>query len=187
MLLLLAAFAMSGFPSPAHAEKVKRLTEQNITDFITETTKITEGHAFDMRADEINTYLEQHLNDEARFKTIVQYNVPGYPMQETAMSLDKQQFMEALQESAQSVDKYESAVNILNIRISSNGRSAIVETRSNEDIDLPVPLEDAKSEDVPVIGESTCTQNIMLSKSGIIQMLSAQCTTTIAFIDDNPL
>ncbi len=184
-LLLIAFIALSFAPAAAYA-KVTALTQDNVTEFIKQTTKVADGHASEMNAQQARSYLEKHVQNDARFKSKVEFHIAGYPTQETTMSMDKKQFMQAAAESAGKVKDYHSEIQVLSVKVAANGKSAVAETKSKEEVIISVPTEDNTGmQEMPVEGDSICTQTIMLNKQGVIQMYSAQCTTDIAFIGDD--
>ena len=183
-LLLLSFVAFFALSPHAAQAGVSALTEQNVIDFIKKTSKIADGHSKEMNAEQARNYLQKHVQEAARFKSTVEFHIGGYPSQETTMSMDKKQFMEAAAESAGKVSDYHAEIEILNVKIAANGKSAVVETKSKEEVIIPIPTEGGETQEMPIEGDSICSQTIMLSKQGVIQMFSAQCTTDISFIGD---
>lgn len=174
--------AGTGINQNARAEiKLKHLTEKNITQFIEKTTKMTSGQSLEASPEEIITYLKRHLSPKARFKSTMKYNIPGYPTQETSMSLEKKDFIESIEDGSQALSDYESEIRVRNIKISKDKTKATVQTTGTEKGIMPLSEDGVTSEDVPVEGTSNCTQIIMLEE-GVIQMYSANCTTTIHFL-----
>ena len=183
-IFILSAVVLSmALSSPVQAqERVKSLTQKNIKAFIEETTDITANNSKGLSADKIKAYLDKHLEDKARFKSLMRYNIPNMPPQEAELSMDKDGFMKSVSEGAGSVDSYETLVEIKNIKIASNGKKAFVKTSSTEYADMNVPTSDGGTESVPVEGVSECTQILSLNK-GVIQMYSANCVTNIEFLE----
>ncbi|HRQ61993.1 MAG TPA: hypothetical protein PLO23_10880, partial [Alphaproteobacteria bacterium] len=64
------------------------------------------------------------------------------------------------------------------VKIASSGKSATVKTDSTEE-----GVMDVEGQQVPILGQSTCDQIIMLSDKAVIQMFNANCTTIIRFKD----
>ena len=164
---------------PAHAQK-SALNETNITDFINKTTKLTSGNTEDLSSDKVIKYLEKHLHKNARFKTTMRYEVPGFEAQEKEMSFDKTDFIKQIRQGATAVSDYENEIEIIKIKISKDKKSATVETRSNENANLPV-TDDKGINQVPMTGTSLCRQILKLNKKKIIQMYNVNCVTDIAF------
>ncbi len=181
--LVLFCFSLV-FALPAHAkkDKIEALTDGNIKSFIEETSYMTSGGSKNLSLSKVKTYLEKHLEDDARFKSTMKYNLPGMPPQEQAVSLSKEEFIESVEKGAEKIDDYETIVEIKDIKISSDEQKAFVKTESTELVTMPVPSQNGGMEYVPVEGLSSCTQILSLNK-GVIQMYSAQCATEINFMD----
>jgi DNA-binding transcriptional MerR regulator len=179
--LFIFVSGLSLLPSGAHAQKVRALSEQNVTDFINQTTDITSGRQTGMSMDEIKQYLDKHLEKKSRFRSTIRYNVPGYPSQQGAISLQKEDFIDSVEKGAKTMQNYDTTVEIKSIQISRDKTKATVQTVSTEKGTMPMPAENGQTEDVPMEGSSTCNQVIMLS-DGVIQMYSAQCVTDISFL-----
>ncbi len=160
----------------AHAQ----LTEANITEFVHETTEITSGKSVDLSPEEIQDYLEKHLHKNARFKSTMKYNIPGYPAQEADIKLKKAEFIESIAKGTNSVDSYENEITIENIRISKDKTRATLKTKSFETGSMPIATEGGAEEYVPIEGASSCDQILMFKKK-TIQMYSAICVTEINF------
>ena len=169
--------------SPANAQqKHKRLNKDIITEFIHKTSDMTSGANLEMSSEDIVEFLEIHLDKKARFKSTMKYNIPGYPAQETSMSLDKEDFIKSIQDGAQSMEDYENEIRIKMIKIAKNGKKATVQTEGFETGIMPVSTDGVTTQNVPIEGRSSCNQIISLGKKGVIQMYSAQCTTEITFL-----
>ena len=102
-----SALVLSGaVVSGAHAaERIKSLTKKNIQAFIEETTDITTNNSSGLSQDKIKAYLDEHLEDKAKFKSLMRYNIPNMPPQEAELSMDKDGFMKSVSEGADSVTK----------------------------------------------------------------------------------
>ena len=161
--------------------RVKALSTVNVTQFIKKTSKITSGQATNMTPEKMQKYLEAHLDKNARFKSTMKYNMPNMPTQESALSLNKKKFIASISEGQKSIDDYVVEIEILSIDISEDGRNAIVQTQSTETGTMPISPPGMATKDVPIEGSSVCNQVIGLSKKNVIQMVSAQCETTINF------
>lgn len=176
---ILAVLAFTVGPAGA-ASKIAKLTEENVTAFINKTTEITAGGVTDMSPEEIAAYLEGHIEKKARFKSTMKYNIPGYPPQETSMSLEKKDFIESVKKGAEEISDYDSEIQIESIKISSKGDKATVGTTSIEHGMMPMSLDGVSTQMIPVDGSSSCTQILTLEK-GVIQMFGANCVTVINF------
>lgn len=182
---ILACFCLiCAVPLPAHAgDKISKLTEDIIKEFVQRTAEITSGQDGTMSEEEIMEYLDRHLHKKAYFKSTIKYNIPGQPQQKNAMSLKKREFMENVKKGHESVEDYETQIEVKSVKISKDKNKATVVTKGKEKAIMPVPTQDGGVETIPIEGDSTCNQIIMLSAKGIIQMYSANCTTTINFMD----
>ncbi|MCE7887299.1 MAG: hypothetical protein DYH13_07340 [Alphaproteobacteria bacterium PRO2] len=169
----------------AQAQAVPQLTDENIRSFIEQTTTITSGKETDMDDEQIGNYLDVHLHPDARFKSTMRYAIPGFDVQEKTMSVDKTDFIESIHQSGNTMDNYESQIEISDIKISKDGRKATLKTRTLESGMMPV-ADHIEKEEVPVEGMSTCTQILMLSKEDVIQMYNATCVTDIQFKTFDP-
>lgn len=174
-VFVLFCASAKGFASEKHST----LTEDNVTAFIEETTKLTSGHNLNKSSEEIIAYLDRHLDKNARFKSTMTYNVPGFPPQQNAISLDKDEFIDYVQEGANSLEDYDNEINVDKVRISKDGTRATVQTSSFETGSMSVNGRDGGQE-VPVEGVSNCLQILKLHR-GVIQMYSANCSTEIQF------
>ena len=163
-------------------EKIKELSEDNVKAFIENTTDITTGNSQDLSSAKIVEYLDKHIEDQARFKSVMKYHMPDLPVQEATLSLKKDEFMQSVSEGAESVEGYENLIEINEIKIASNKKKAFVKTTSTEYATMDVPTETGYTEEVPMEGISECTQSISLNR-GVIQMFSAQCVTDINFLE----
>jgi len=163
-------------------DKVKKLTNSNVKSFIESTTDITTGNSERLSTKKIQTYLDRHISNKARFKSVMKYNIPNMPPQEATLTLDKDEFMSSVNEGAEKITGYETLVEIKEIKIASSGEKAFVKTESTEYATMAVPSQSGGSEDVPMEGVSECTQIISLNR-GTIQMYSANCITEINFLE----
>lgn len=170
------------FPVNAEASRTyKKLTEQNIEAFIRKTTALSAGEQGDLSDHDVEKYFETHLDEDARFKSTIKYNIPGFPSQENALALNKESFIQNMKDARASLQNYETDVTVKNINISSDKKKATVSTESYETGVMPVPTQDGSVQEIPMEGMSRCNQIITLSTKGIIQMYSAICTTKINF------
>ncbi len=184
LLFALVLTDLQSAGSIAHAqESYKKLTQDNIRQFIIKTTEITSGMDYNLSTDDIIAYLELHIHKKAHFKTIMKYKIPGQPDQETALKLKKKTFIESVKQGSEALTDYESKIEVKKINISRDGKKATVQTQSHESGYMPISADGIDTELIPVEGFSNCNQIIMLSKKGIIQMYSANCTTTMSFLE----
>ncbi len=161
-------------------ETVSSLTDENVRAFIERTTDITSGRVLYMTDEEIEDYLDHHLDKKGFFRSTIKFNVPGFPSQENTLSLDKKQFIDSVMSGQQALQDYETTIEVRDVQISSSGNRATVKTVGIESGVMPVPTETGTQEYIPVDGQSTCDQILKLKKK-VIQMYSANCTTEITF------
>ena len=180
---VIIAFCCAFISSPSSAgERIDALDESNIKAFIENTTDITTGNSQNLSAKDLHAYLDKHLEDKARFKSVMKYNIPGMPPQEAVLSLDKDGYMDSVTEGAKSVEGYETLIEITEIKVASNGKKAFVKTANTEYANMAIPTETGGTEEVPIEGVSECTQILSLN-SGVIQMFSANCVTEVNFLE----
>jgi len=179
-LRLLAGFTVFSLilmTASTHA-MAERLTEDNVSDFIQETSRLTAAqYAEDFDKDAVRDYLDKHLHEDARFKSTMSYAIPGHDAQRNAISLDKKKYIESIMDAPKALGGYDIDIEITDIRIAKDGANAIVQTRSREQGTMEVPGAGA----VPMEGVSNCNQVLVMSKRDVIQMYSAQCQTDIQF------
>lgn len=171
----LIIFCVSAQSSYAQ-NKIATLSESDVTAFIQNMTDITSGENLSHSQGAIVQFLDRHLHPKARFKSALQYNIPGFPTQESSVALNKEQFIENIQAGSQTLDNYNTSVEIRDIRISKDGKKATLSTIGKES-----GIMNTAGQQFPVEGDSTCSQIIMLSDQGIIQVYNANCKTTIRF------
>ncbi|MGB4058545.1 MAG: hypothetical protein WBK77_10745 [Alphaproteobacteria bacterium] len=177
--------ACMGAFSPADAEQISEMTEENIRDFIEKTMSIAKGGNSDIPESEIDSFLEAHIHPDARFKSKINYAVPGFDAQQTSMSIGKGDFIANVHKAESTVSNYESQIEISDIKISTDRTKATLKTRTMESGIMPVS-DNIEQENVPMEGMSTCTQMLMLSNTGDIQMFHADCTTDVQFKTFDP-
>lgn len=175
-ILFYLLFFTACFMAPqAHAQ----LTEDAITAFIEETTAISAGQ-LERDPEDIREYLEKHLHKKARFRSSIRYNIPGFPGQETSMSLKKSEYIEGIEQGAQALSDYENEITIEKIKISKDKTRATVMTSGIERGSMPMAIDGKTTEFVPVEGSSSCNQ-ILRMDDDVIQMYSAICKTVVNF------
>ena len=184
---LLRKFAIlgliGGIGAAPHAYAQDRLTEASITAFIEETSLLTSG-LDGSEAEAIEAYLEKHLDPKSHFRSKITFNIPGFPPQEQSLSLSKREFIEATTQGTQSLENYSNEISVDKVRVSRDGTKATVQTSGVELGLMEVPAPEGGTQEVPIEGQSKCSQIIKLSKKGVIQMFNATCTTTINFQDN---
>ena len=178
----LAAFMVLQASTVMAGDKIKALTEENVKAFIENTTDVTTSNSNDLSPDKVAEYLDKHVEDKARFKSVMKYHIPGMPPQEAELKLDKEGFMTSVNDGAEQIEGYETLIEIKQIKLASNGKKAFVKTSNTEYATMPVPTETGDTQEVPIEGVSECTQILSLN-SGVIQMYSANCVTDIHFLE----
>lgn len=168
--------------SPALAKRYKALTEDNVSQFVEEATELTSGNS-DKSIDKIVAFLDKHLHKKARFKSTMAYVLPGFPPQNSALALDKQDYIDSIKDSHNALEDHHSEVNIKSIEIIGNGKQALVMTEALETGTMVVPVPDEGDQRIPVEGFTECNQIIHLTK-GVIQMYNAVCDTQIEFVGE---
>ena len=115
------------FTSPAFAKgKVETLTKANVKNFIERTSHMTTSGTASVPLKKIKKYLDKHIEDRARFKTVMQFNMPGLPPQEQKISLTKEDFISNVEKGGESIQDYEHLIEIDSIKISSDQKKAFV-------------------------------------------------------------
>lgn len=185
VLLTIIGVSVIGLSGYAHAQvkmkRFKKLSEDNVTAFIEDTTAITSVKNVSRDDSKVNAYLKQHIDSKARFKTSITYILPGLPPQQKDLSLNKADYIDQVKQGAGSVEHYNSEIEITGIDISKDKKRASVNTVSTETGIMQVPQEDGTIEDVPIEGTSECFQVLKIGKKGYIQMFSANCKTRMEF------
>jgi hypothetical protein len=178
-----AVIASCFVAAPALAQqRVSKLNERVVEKFIQKTADITKGKSGEiMDPAVIEKYLNDHLHEDARFKTTMTYNIPGYPSQESSLSLNKEDFINSVKEGAGTVQSYDNDIKINSITISNDEKAATVSTTSSETGTIQIGDGTGGAQDVPMIGVSNCTQILKLNKKRVLQMYNAVCKTEIQF------
>lgn len=180
--LALTVILCLGLSSQAKARiKVKELDETIIRAFIQKTSEITSGRNLSMSQSDIQDFLDRHLHEKARFRSVIQFQIPGFPPQSNAMALDKSQFMSKIADGAQKLEDYYNEVQVIDIQISSDKRKATVQTIGQETGVMSIPAQDGSIQKMPVEGRSSCHQIITISRRDVVQMYNANCETQITF------
>ncbi|MCB1651977.1 MAG: hypothetical protein KDI46_07995 [Alphaproteobacteria bacterium] len=181
LCLGLFSFAlMMSWPALA-SEPIKSLNEDNVTDFITETTHITQGAGARMQPHNVEPYLEKHLSDNAHFASTITYHIPDMEPQNMSLDLGKSDFIKSVKEGVEGVLGYENHVEVKDIKINFWATQAVVKTHTLETGFMSIPTPDGgMSQDMPMKGDSECAQVLVLKK-GVIQVQSAVCKTSVTF------
>lgn len=180
--IIVFGLALSGSAqAQVKSERLKKFTEDNVTAFIEDTTAITSVHNVDYNDAKVSAYLKKHIDKKARFKTSLRFVMPGVPEQKQTLSLSKDDYIEQVKQGADSIEHYHSEIEIGDITISKNKKTASVNTVSTETGIMQVEGPDGDSQDLPIEGRSECFQVLKIGKKGYIEMYSANCKTVMEF------
>lgn len=175
----LAVFAATCLAQSAlAAHETDHLSKMGIRDFLQDMSERSAGHG---NQAETLQFLNRHLHEHARFNSVITYNMPGHPPQTSQMKLDKEDFLQSVSAGAQTMQDYESEIDIKTIQISKDGRKATVETIGTETGNMNVPGANGEMQQVPIEGLSTCLQIIMIDENDVMQLYNARCKTNIDF------
>lgn len=182
--LCLAAVLCAQATLAAAAEEafVTGLTEENIVGFLQDMRHRSMGENGDFGPDETIAWLERHMNPGGRFVSNLRYEIPGYPTQDTEMTLGRDDFIAGVVEGRSVIRDYSTLIKIEEMKISGSGQSATVRTTGTEKGLMPWPNEKGEQEYVPVEGHSDCQQKIAVSLNNYIQLSEADCKTVITFL-----
>lgn len=86
---LISIMAMCLAQSALAAYETKRLSQKAVRDFLQDMSERSAGQG-DQAG--IQQFLNRHLHEHARFKSMITYNMPGHPPQQSQMKLDKEGF-----------------------------------------------------------------------------------------------
>ncbi len=183
-------FAIAGFCADALAQdfsrskKLKQLSETNVTAFIEKTSALNSHQNLDRDNKQIADYLDRHIDKKARFRSNMVFIMPGLPEQQKTLTLAKEDYIDQVQTGAAEIEHYYSEIDISNVDLSKNKKTASVNTVMSESGIMEVIDETGSSESIPFEGQSECFQVLKLSKKGYIQMYSANCNTTMTFLEN---
>ena len=173
--IILSATFLTGAGS-----SVSALTETNVESFITEVAEVSGGKREDMDSYSITHFFMDHIAEDGVFKSEIAYAMPDMPSSTRTLEMDKLNFISHILEGMKSMTKHETAVKIEYIRITDNGKSAIVTTTNYERGVMPIADSFGDAQMVPVTGTSYCEQQVILNGK-TIQMAGADCSTNIDF------
>jgi len=186
----LTLILLLGLSSPAPAQNDPRkdfvitLNEMNIKEFLQEVSAISTGQRPDMMDEDVADYFTNHIAEKGTFKSIIRFQIPGFPTQDGEMKLNREEYAASVIKGRYMLEDYVTEVNIQDLKISSNGKSATFKSVTKERGKMPM-IKDEKKKDqiemVPIQGESTCEQRLVVSLNNFIQMANADCTTLISF------
>lgn len=164
----------------AKDERVHRLSEGAIKEFLETMRAIGAAQEQQMTPDEAKNYLQKHIAEKAYYESDITFDIPGMPRQKTNATLDKQQYIETLFNDLPVMQAYSTEIEIDNIDFSNSNRVADLTTIIKEHGKIPWgELDDGSERMVPVKGTSKCSQKIVISLDNYIQMAKAVCKTLI--------
>jgi hypothetical protein len=173
--LSLAAAAILFVSAPAMAED--RLTVDTIQTFLNDTTALTHQDSALTDAD-VTAYLDLHLSNNGTYASSVLYEVPGNPATPKDFTLNKQQFIDNVVSGRKQMKNYESSVKLYTHTIAGDGKSADIETITNERGEMPINPE----ETMPFEGTTVCKQALKMEGQTIV-LTRADCEARIGFIE----
>ncbi len=183
--LMVTTLSLSATPARAdvivHRDFIARLSENNIRAFLENVEQIVNGNKPGMTPAKMNDYFQDHMAENGTFATILHYDVSGTPAKDINVSLTKQQYIDGVMKGNSPIKDYNSTIDILNLNIAADGKSATLKTVTREQGKLMPGQQAGQAEQVvlPVTGESTCDETVILSASNLIQLQSANCTTSM--------
>ena len=158
------------------AQAAEKLTKQSIEAFIEQTTKLTHADS-GLSDEEAQDFLNQHLDDSGIYKSVITYDIPGFPPTPQELSLTKQDFIDNVITGRDSMEKYDSSVKVTKTEITKDGQYAIIMTKTSEKGITPVSPE----EKLPFDGVSLCKQHLKIGEEDRIILVSAECETQMSF------
>ncbi len=176
--MFLAMILSVTFMSQSGNSSLNRLTEENISQFIKESTAISSGTREGMDQLGIAEYLMKHIQDGSIFKSTVQIDIENAAEKERDLAFDKKNYIGHVLEGLKAMKDHEESTRIENIQIADGATHAKVITSSVERGSLQVDAGTGEPVMTPVRGISYCEQNIIL-KDRTIRMAGAVCSTSI--------
>lgn len=165
---------------PAMAqETASALTEESIQTFVDDSAALTDQNN-GMSDEDIRSFLDTHLKAEGEYKSIITYEIPGYPPQARQVALNKEDFIRNVIEGRNTLEDYEADVRLNSTEIEKDGQTAKIKTSTTETGRMP--FQDGAM--VPFEGTSTCTQDLFLNPQAQIILSTANCQTTLTLFED---
>lgn len=186
LLVLVAAQFCGGAQAQNDPRKdfVALLDETNIRQFLEEVSQISTGQRADLLDEDVVDYFTNHMAEKGEFQSTMRYQIPGFPTQDTVMKLSRDEYINVVVKGRFMLEDYTTAVDVQDLKISGNGKSATFKSITRERGKMPF-LKDPEKKDViemiPIQGESVCDQKLIVSFNNFIQMAQAECTTVISF------
>lgn len=180
--------ARDGGPGQAKTDFVTSLDEETVKQFIADVQRMVMTGTQTMTADDVAIWFNNHIATKARFESTMKYEMPGYPAQDSTMSIGKEEYINGILSARATMSEYRQDVQIQDIKITSGGRSAKVRTKITESGNMPWPKDEAMPDGrppemtpMPVTGATECEQTIGISINNFIQMQKAACRTVMSF------
>ncbi len=175
--LLIPVLFASFLSVPASAQDtMSNLTPLKIRAFIASMTDKTRPGS-KLTDEEVKAYLNTHLMDGGTYRITVTYRMTGHPDQTQEMNLDKAKFIENVIGSRSAMQEYTSSINVDDINVGKDKRSASIKTQTREKGLMPVNADGY----VPFKGQSDCTQDIRLNGETPV-IAAATCQSVIEII-----
>ncbi len=184
VLCLTATPAAAQFKKDPRKDFVTALNERNIRAFLEEVSAISTGQRPDLLDDDVANYFNNHVSDKAVFKSKMHYDIPNFPSQATEMKLNKEEYIGTILQGRFMMEDYQSNIEIRDLKIGGGGKNATFTSVITEKGRMPFPKDPKKPNDVemiPIEGQSTCRQRLIVSFNNFIQMARAECETDISF------
>ncbi|MCB1530988.1 MAG: hypothetical protein H6853_04470 [Rhodospirillales bacterium] len=179
-ILLFAALVPLFASLPVMAqEHISVLTEDSIQAFVDDSAALTDPDN-GMSDEDIRSFLDTHLKADGAYKSVITYEIPGYPPQARQVSLNKEDFIQNVIEGRNALEDYAADVRINSTEIEKDGQQANIRTRTTETGRMP--FQDGAM--VPFEGTSICTQGLSLNPQGQVVLSTADCRTTITILED---
>lgn len=184
VLLVMASGSARAQFKDKPADFITVLTEQNIKDFLRESGEITTGQRPEMMDEDIANYFTNHMSERARLRSRMSYEIPNFPTQESDMELGRNEYINTVINGRYMMENYTANIEIRDLNITGNGKQANFTSIVTEKGNMPFPSDPEKPNDlemIPIEGISECEQKLVVSYNNFIQMLTADCKTSISF------
>lgn len=180
----LALLAPGTGTADERADYVTALNESNIDHFLKEVRDISTGQRPDLSDEDVADYLNNHVADKSLFSSTIHYEIPGFPNQDSTMELNKEDYIGSIIQGRFLLEDYHATIEVRNLKIGHGGKNASFTSVTKERGKMPwIKDPDHKNdiEMIPIQGESTCEQKLAVSFNHFIQMVRAECTSSISF------
>jgi len=178
--LLTAASLCAGAPARAE-EQIEKLDRNNIQKFLDETRIISTDPNTPFTTEDIIAYFTRHITEDGIFMDDMTMAVPGMPEQKKKLSYTRNQYIEQIIQGRGLMQDYKTNIDVKEIKIAFNKKTATLETVTNESGTMMWPDQDGTPRPLKVKGTSECVQSLAVSDQGYIAMQWAHCITTTSF------